>query len=52
MNPTDRNDLKSPDNVVITPWGDLWIAEDGSGTNRIIGITPEGNVICICLKTQ
>ena len=40
---SDRNDLKSPDNVVITPWGDIWIAEDGSGVNRIIGITPEGN---------
>lgn len=40
---SDRNDLKSPDNLVITPWGDVWIAEDGSGVNRIIGITPEGN---------
>ncbi|MGJ9457405.1 alkaline phosphatase PhoX [Oceanobacillus sp. CF4.6] len=23
--------------------GDLWIAEDGNGTDRIIGITPEGD---------
>ena len=41
---TDKNDLEAPDNINITPWGDLWIAEDGGGNNRIIGLTPEGNV--------
>ncbi|MEB1808175.1 MAG: DUF839 domain-containing protein [Bacillaceae bacterium] len=41
---SDANDLKSPDNITITPWGDLWIAEDGSGHDRVIGLTPEGNV--------
>ncbi|HZG71337.1 MAG TPA: alkaline phosphatase PhoX [Chondromyces sp.] len=40
---TDKNDLESPDNICITPWGDLWIAEDGGGSDRIIGLTPEGN---------
>lgn len=39
---TDANDLESPDNVTITPWGDLWIVEDGAGSDRIIGLTPEG----------
>ena len=39
------NDLHAPDNVTITPWGDLWIAEDGNPRgDRIIGLTPEGNV--------
>ncbi|RBW70866.1 hypothetical protein DS031_04850 [Bacillus taeanensis] len=38
------NDLEMPDNITITPWGDLWIAEDGPGNDRIIGLTPEGNV--------
>lgn len=41
---TDKNDLESPDNICITPWGDLWIAEDGGGNDRIIGLTPEGEV--------
>jgi uncharacterized protein len=41
---TDKNDLEAPDNITITPWGDLWVAEDGGGNNRIIGLTPEGNV--------
>lgn len=41
---TDKNDLEMPDNITITPWGDLWIAEDGGGNDRIIGLTPEGNI--------
>ncbi|MCQ6275602.1 DUF839 domain-containing protein [Bacillus sp. V3B] len=41
---TDKNDLEMPDNITITPWGDLWIAEDGGGNDRIIGLTPEANV--------
>ncbi|XEC96018.1 alkaline phosphatase PhoX [Paenibacillus tarimensis] len=40
---SDANDLESPDNIVITPWGDLWIAEDGGSSDRMIGLTPEGN---------
>ncbi|MBW3593245.1 MAG: PhoX family protein, partial [Actinobacteria bacterium] len=34
----------APDNVVITPWGDVWFAEDGRGENRVMGITPDGHV--------
>lgn len=41
---TDKNDLEMPDNITIAPWGDLWIAEDGGGNDRIIGLTPEGNI--------
>ncbi len=36
--------LKSPDNVVVTPFGDLWFAEDGGGDNRVMGVTPDGGV--------
>ena len=39
---TDKNRLESPDNIVVTPWGDLWVAEDGDYGNRIMGFTPEG----------
>ncbi|MDQ0221006.1 DUF839 domain-containing protein [Peribacillus cavernae] len=38
---SEANDLEMPDNICITPWGDLWIAEDGGGIDRIIGVTPE-----------
>lgn len=38
-----REDLDAPDNLTVTPWGDLWFAEDGRDGNRIVGITPEGD---------
>jgi len=41
---TDANDMESPDNITITPWGDLCFAEDGGGENRIMGITSDGRV--------
>jgi uncharacterized protein len=44
---TDRNNIESPDNIVVTPWGDLWFAEDetiddGDKRNRVVGVTPGG----------
>lgn len=39
---TSASALDAPDNVIVTPWGDVWLAEDGGGENRIVGITPEG----------
>jgi secreted PhoX family phosphatase len=35
--------MEAPDNVFVTPWGDVWFAEDGPGFNRVMGITPEGD---------
>jgi uncharacterized protein len=44
----DGNDsakMKSPDNIVVTPFGDLWFAEDSEERgNRVMGITPKGSV--------
>ena len=37
-----REQMDSPDNLVMTPWGDLWFCEDGDGIQRIMGVTPEG----------
>jgi secreted PhoX family phosphatase len=37
-------ELDSPDNLVVTPWGDVWLAEDGDGVQRVMGITPSGEV--------
>jgi secreted PhoX family phosphatase len=45
---TEPGNMESPDNVVVTPWGDLWFAEDeafdGDIINRVMGITPDGRV--------
>jgi uncharacterized protein len=45
----DPGKMESPDNIVVTPWGDLWFAEDetivgGDIINRVMGITPDGQV--------
>jgi secreted PhoX family phosphatase len=39
---TSENELDLPDNLIVTPWGDVWLAEDGNGENRLVGITPQG----------
>lgn len=36
--------MEAPDNICITPWGDLWFAEDGTGIQRVMGVTPDGDV--------
>jgi secreted PhoX family phosphatase len=40
--------MESPDNIVVTSWGDLWFAEDeavdGDLVNRVVGITPDRQV--------
>jgi secreted PhoX family phosphatase len=41
---TDANAMESPDNITVAPWGDLWFAEDGDGFNRMMGVTPAGEV--------
>jgi uncharacterized protein len=46
---TEPGKMESPDNIVVTPWGDLWFAEDetiegGDTVNRVMGITPDGQV--------
>jgi secreted PhoX family phosphatase len=45
---TEPGKMESPDNIVVTPWGDLWFAEDeavnGDTVNRVVGITPDGQV--------
>lgn len=41
---TDVREMEYPDNICMTPWGDLWYAEDGSGDDRLMGITPEGKI--------
>tara|TARA_B100000073_G_C23665697_1_gene546492 strand:+ start:5 stop:1066 length:1062 start_codon:yes stop_codon:yes gene_type:complete len=34
--------LKSPDNITVSPWGDLIVSEDGKGPDRLVGIKPNG----------
>jgi secreted PhoX family phosphatase len=36
--------LDMPDNIYVTPWGDVLLAEDGSGEQYLRGITPSGRI--------
>lgn len=41
---TETNRIENPDNITVSPWGDLFFAEDGDKTNRILGLTPQGEL--------
>lgn len=43
IEPNDHSLCQNADNITIAPWGDLIICEDGPGTDRLIGITPQGH---------
>ncbi|MBC7881675.1 MAG: DUF839 domain-containing protein [Anaerolineae bacterium] len=40
--PDDALQLQSPDNVTISPFGGLFVCEDGDGSDNLIYITPVG----------
>jgi secreted PhoX family phosphatase len=42
---TDRKDLDMPDNLSFSPHGQLYVAEDGAGSNYLRRITLDGNII-------
>ncbi|MHC5766594.1 MAG: alkaline phosphatase PhoX [Nostoc sp.] len=39
-----KDELDMPDNLVVAPFGDLILCEDGDGDNFLIGITPSGEI--------
>ncbi|MDV2996123.1 MAG: hypothetical protein N4J56_005777 [Chroococcidiopsis sp. SAG 2025] len=44
VEPNEQNTLDGPDNVVVSPLGDLFICEDGEGEQFVVGITPQGEL--------
>lgn len=41
---TSRVELDMPDNIVVSPYGDLILCEDGGGENYLRGVTPQGKL--------
>ncbi|OYD86998.1 hypothetical protein CDG77_31830 [Nostoc sp. 'Peltigera membranacea cyanobiont' 213] len=39
-----KNELDMPDNIVVAPFGDLILCEDGDGENFLRGVTPDGEL--------
>ncbi|QOJ00062.1 MAG: DUF839 domain-containing protein [Phycisphaeraceae bacterium] len=44
IEPNDASVIDNPDNITVSPWGDLIVCEDGPGENGVLGITPGGRV--------
>ncbi|MBD2343568.1 alkaline phosphatase PhoX [Anabaena subtropica] len=44
IQPNNASILDFPDNIVVAPNGDLFICEDGGGTDFVVGITPSGSL--------
>ncbi|HLP89424.1 MAG TPA: alkaline phosphatase PhoX [Nostocaceae cyanobacterium] len=42
IEPNNSGTLDNPDNMIISPNGEIFLCEDGDGTDFIVGITPSG----------
>ena len=40
--PNDKGLVENADNLTVAPWGDVILCEDGGGTDRLVGIRPDG----------
>lgn len=47
IEPDDAAAMNMCDNVCVTPSGDLVLCEDGDGRNRVLGVTPAGELYLI-----
>ena len=48
--PDDRALLDGPDNLCVSPHGDLIVCEDGRDDNRVVGVTPSGRLYVFALN--
>jgi hypothetical protein len=44
LEPNDSALVERADNLTMAPWGDLVVCEDGTGDDRLVGVTPEGEL--------
>ncbi|MBW4445865.1 MAG: PhoX family protein [Spirirestis rafaelensis WJT71-NPBG6] len=44
VEPNDQTILDMPDNIVVAPFGDLFLCEDGSDQQFVVGVTPGGEL--------
>jgi hypothetical protein len=44
VEPNDPNVLEHPDQMTVAPWGDLFVCEDGSGDQYVVGITQDRQI--------
>jgi uncharacterized protein len=44
VEPNDESVLDGPDNIVVAPFGDLILCEDGDDEQFLVGVTPKGEL--------
>lgn len=44
IEPNNSGTLDFPDNIVVAPNNDIFLCEDGNGTDFIVGVTPTGSL--------
>ena len=44
VEPNDKLVMDHPDQITVTPWGDLFTCEDGDDGNYLLGITPQRRI--------
>ncbi|MDX1637757.1 MAG: DUF839 domain-containing protein [Balneolaceae bacterium] len=44
VEPNDGSMIENGDNIVVAPWGDCFVCEDGDNEQFLVGITPEGSI--------
>ena len=44
IEPNEQSVLDQPDNIVVAPWGDLILCEDGTADDFIVGVTLDGEI--------
>ncbi|MEZ4698995.1 MAG: DUF839 domain-containing protein [Rhodothermales bacterium] len=51
VEPNDGSIVENADNLTVSPWGDLVVCEDGPGSQHLLRITPDGEVIRFAANT-
>jgi len=44
VEPNDERVMDHPDQITVTPWGDIFACEDGDKGNYLLGITPQRRI--------
>jgi uncharacterized protein len=44
VEPNDLKVMDHPDQITVTPWGDIFACEDGDNGNYLLGITPDRTI--------
>lgn len=51
IEPDDAAAMNMCDNLCTAPWGDLVLCEDGEGRDRVLGVTPAGELYLVAQNT-